>query len=163
MLKILSRYKLEIFYGMIFSGMMILWPGLEKIFGLHGKFISLHAYLTNLFAIPALFIYYQALRQKRKVQYHEKMTWLDGFYTGLRLTAVVFLLNPLVQITVSKIISPDFFRNMIAHLVDKGRITLDAAENIYNTRNYILQGLLGAPVMGVITSALVSFILWLRR
>ena len=47
--------KIEIKWALIFSVMGLLWMLLEKLSGLHGKYIDYHQYLTNLFAIPAIF------------------------------------------------------------------------------------------------------------
>jgi hypothetical protein len=35
-------------------------------------------------------------------------------------------------------------------------MTQEAAENYFNMKSYIIQGLIGAPVMGLITSAIVA-------
>jgi len=34
--------------------MSLVWMLLEKLTGLHGKYIDYHLYLTNVFAIPAI-------------------------------------------------------------------------------------------------------------
>jgi hypothetical protein len=36
-------------------------------------------------------------------------------------------------------------------------MTRDAAEDFFNLKNYIIQGLIGAPVMGIITTAIVAY------
>lgn len=52
----MKSIKTEIKWAFIFSGMTLLWMVLEKLSGLHGKYIDYHLYLTNLFAIPAIWV-----------------------------------------------------------------------------------------------------------
>jgi hypothetical protein len=41
--------------------------------------------------------------------------------------------------------------------VRTGHMTQEAAESYFNIRSYIIQGIVGAPVMGIVTSAVVAF------
>jgi hypothetical protein len=47
----MKNIKIEIKWAIIFSVMGLLWMVLEKLCGLHGKYIDYHLYLTNLFAV----------------------------------------------------------------------------------------------------------------
>jgi hypothetical protein len=62
----MKNLKIEIKWAIIFSLMSLLWMLLEKVSGLHGRYIDYHLYLTNLFAIPAIIVMVMALKDKRR-------------------------------------------------------------------------------------------------
>ncbi|HLT88213.1 MAG TPA: hypothetical protein VKZ57_11530 [Sphingobacterium sp.] len=62
----MKNISIEIKWAVLFSIMTLLWMVLEKLCGLHGKYIDYHLYLTNLFAIPAIWFMVLALRDKKK-------------------------------------------------------------------------------------------------
>ncbi|MDY0089018.1 MAG: hypothetical protein RBR78_01495 [Flavobacteriaceae bacterium] len=66
----MKNLKIEIKWAVIFSLMMLLWMLLEKLTGLHSTHIDKHAYISNLFAIPAILIYVLALKDKKKNFYN---------------------------------------------------------------------------------------------
>ena len=66
------------------------------------------------------------------------------------------MLSPLTQTITSLVITPEFFPNMIDYAVDKGKMSQPEAEAYFNLKSYIMQGLIGAPVMGLITTAIVA-------
>lgn len=61
----MKNLKIEIKWALYFSLMSLVWMVLEKLSGLHDKYIDYHMYLTNLFAIPAIVMMVLALRNKR--------------------------------------------------------------------------------------------------
>ncbi|WP_113922564.1 DUF4199 domain-containing protein [Cognataquiflexum aquatile] len=152
----MKNIKIEIKWAIIFALMTLLWMVLERSVGLHDTHIDKHAVYTNFIAIPAISVYVFALLDKRKSFYHGKMTYLQGFICGLIITLFVTVLSPLTQYITSTIITPDYFENAIAYGVSIGKITPEAAEDYFNLENYIIQGLIGAPFMGLITTALVA-------
>src|SRR5690606_40750119 len=56
--------RIEVKWAIYFSLMTLAWMLLEKLVGLHGKYIDYHIYLTNLFAIPAIAFMVFALDRK---------------------------------------------------------------------------------------------------
>lgn len=152
----MKNIKIEIKWAIIFALMTLLWMVLERSVGLHDTHIDKHAVYTNFIAIPAISVYVFALLDKRKNFYHGKMTYLQGFICGLIITLFVTVLSPLTQYITSTIITPDYFENAIAYGVSTGKTTPEAAEDYFNLENYIIQGLIGAPFMGLITTALVA-------
>lgn len=62
--------KIEIRWAILFSLMGLAWMFLEKLSGLHSTYIDYHLYLTNLFAIPAIWVMVLALKEKKKVYYN---------------------------------------------------------------------------------------------
>ena len=153
----MKKYAIEIKWGLIFVSMTLIWMLLEKLVGLHGPHIDKHYIYTNLIAIPAFVIYAFALLEKRKKDYNGIMTWKQGFISGLIITLVVTILSPLSQIVTSTIITPEYFPNIIEYSVSSGKMDQAMAEQYFNLKSYVVQGLIGAPVMGLITSAIVAF------
>jgi len=129
---------------------------LEKLVGLHDEHIDKHPIYTNFIAIPAIAIYVFALLDKRKNFYKGAMTYKQGFITGLIITAIVTVLSPLTQYITSTIITPEYFPNMINYSVETGKLTQEAAEEYFNLKNYLLQVIIGTPLMGILTTAIVA-------
>ena len=153
----MKKFRIEIKWAFIFWIMAIFWMLLERLAGLHSVHIDKHPIFTNLFAIPAITVYVLAMYNKRKRHYSGRMTYLQGLATGMVITLVFTILNPLSQYLISTVITPDFFGNAIEYAVSSGRMTKDEALGYFNLHNYIKQGYIGAPVMGAITSAIVAF------
>lgn len=152
----MKNIKTEIKWGVIFVIMSLLWLALEKAIGLHDVYIDKHTTYTNLIAIPALLVYFFALRDKRQNFYAGRMTYKQGFLSGLVITLVVTVLVTLTQYITFAVITPDFFQNAIAHAVESGNMTQVDAEAYFSKNNYLIQGFIGAPIMGVVTSAIVA-------
>ena len=153
----MKKYKIEIKWAFAFVGMSLAWMALERMVGLHDTHIGKHPIYTNLVAIPAIAIYVLALLDKRKNYYGGKMTYMEGFVSGMILTLIVTVLSPLTQLITSLVITPFYFDNAIQYAVSNGKSTPAAAQDYFNLKSYIIQGLIGAPVMGLITTAVVAF------
>ncbi|MBN1186959.1 MAG: DUF4199 domain-containing protein [Bacteroidales bacterium] len=152
----MNKINIEIKWAIIFSVITLIWMLLEKLVGLHSEHIDKHIVYTNLFAIPAIIIYVLALIDKRKNYYKGVMTYKQGFITGLIITVIVVILSPLTQYITSAFITPEYFPNVINYVVNKGKMTQEAAEKQFNLQNYIIQGIIAALLMGLITSAIVA-------
>ena len=129
---------------------------LEKLAGLHDEHIDKHPIFTNFIAIPAIAIYVFALLDKRKNFYKGEMTYKQGFITGLIITAIVTFLSPLTQYITSTVITPEYFPNMISYSVETGKLTQEAAKEYFNLKNYLLEVIIGTPIMGILTTAIVA-------
>lgn len=154
----LQKYAIEIKWAFIFLGMTLAWMLLEKLSGLHSKYIDYHLYLTNLFAIPAVWVYVLALKDKKKQYYGGQMNYTQGFVSGLIITVIVTLFSPLSQWIISNVITPEYFPNVIKRSVEIGyyKTTAEAEAN-FNYANYAKQSTIAALVMGLVTSAIVAF------
>ncbi|HRZ42118.1 MAG TPA: DUF4199 domain-containing protein [Bacteroidales bacterium] len=152
----MKKINIELKWGIFFTLMMIVWMILEKVSGLYSTHIDKHATFTNFVSIPAILMYVFALLEKRRKDYKGSMTYLQGFKTGLWMTLVITLLTPLTQYLTVVVISPEFFPNMIAYTVEKGIYTPEGAEKYFSLGNYMIQSLLFAPVMGIVTTAIVA-------
>lgn len=157
----MDKFKLEIKWGLIYVIMSLIWVALERLVGLHDTHIDQHAIYTNLIAIPSIVIYVLALRQKRNQFYGGTMTYSQGLVSGIFISLVVAIMSPLTQWLVSAVITPDYFTNAIAHAVSTGKLSQEQAQDFFNLKSYMAQGVLGASAMGFLTSAVVA--LFLKR
>jgi hypothetical protein len=151
----MKKIKIEIKWAILFSVMTLLWMVLEKLSGLHGKYIDYHLYLTNLFAIPAILFIILGLKEKKKVFYNGQMNYKQGLISGIMLSLIIAILSPLTQWVISYIISPEYFPNVIKRSVEIGYFKSTAeAEANFNYMNYAKQSAIGSLVMGIVTTAI---------
>ena len=151
-----SLTKLEIKWGAIFILVALAWMVFERLMGWHGEKIDQHMKYTNFFMIPAIAVYFFALTDKRKSYYEGEMTYKQGFITGLMITLIVAILSPLSQIITHYVITPDYFNNAIAYGVEELGYSKDKMEDNFNLKSYIIQSTVGAIIMGLFTSSIVS-------
>jgi hypothetical protein len=152
----MKKYNIEIKWAVIFVIMTFVWMLLEKLFGLYTTHIDKHYIYTNFIAIPAIAVYVFALLEKRKRDFGGSMTYWQGLISGLIITAIVTVISPLTQVITNIVIAPEYFPNMMEFAVSSGKMDQVAAEKEFTLGSYIIQGLIGAPVMGVLTSAIVA-------
>lgn len=151
----MKNIKIEIKWAIIFTVVALLWMLLEKMCGLHGKYIDYHLYLTNLFAIPAIIVMVMALKDKKNSFYGGQMNYKQGLISGIILSVFIALLSPVSQWITSFIITPEYFPNVIKRSVELGYYNTTAeAEANFNYQNYAIQGAIGALVMGILTTAI---------
>ena len=155
----MSKYRIEIKWAIIFSVVMILWMVGEKLFGLHDEYISEHAFYTSFFAIVAIGIYLLALYDKRKNFHNGFMSWKEGFKAGAILTLGIVILSPFVQLLISQVITPEYFRNIATYSVEAGEMTREEADAYFNLKSYIIQSMVWAAITGLITAAIAALIL----
>lgn len=155
----MNKFSIEIKWGILFSIVSVVWMILEFTFGLHDKYISKHAIYSNLFAFIAIGIFYLALKNKKQQFYNGKMTWQQGFVSGILITVMIALLSPLTQYICYTYISPNFFKNYINFVIENKSMNTESAELYFNLKNFILSGISMSLSMGVITSAVVSLFL----
>lgn len=151
----MNRIKIEIKWTIYFTLMTLLWMLLEKICGLHGRYIDYHLYLTNLFAIPAIWFIISALKDKKKNFYRGNMSYKQGLLSGIILSVFISLLSPVTQWIISYVISPEYFPNVIKRSVELGyyKITADA-EVYFNYKSYAIGSTKFAFIFGVITTTI---------
>lgn len=160
----MASIKIEIKWAILFSIMGLVWMLLEKLSGLHSTYIDYHLYLTNLFAIPAIWIMVLALKEKKKVFYNGNITYLQGLLSGIVLSIIIALISPLTQWITSYIITPEYFPNVIKRSVEIGyyKTTAEAEAN-FNYSNYAIQGAIAAFVMGLVTTAIAMIFLRTKK
>jgi hypothetical protein len=152
----MKQYNIEIKWAIAFVLMSLGWMLLERLSGLHTQHIDKHEIYTNFIALPAIAIYVFALLDKRKNFYGNTMSYKQGFISGLIITLIVTAFSPLTQYITFAIITPDYFPNAIKYTVDAQKMTQQEANDFFNLKNYVVQGLIGAPIMGLVTTAIVA-------
>ncbi len=160
----MKSFKIEFKWAILFSIMGLIWMLLEKLSGLHSTYIDYHLYLTNLFAIPAIWVMVLALKEKKKVTYNGNITYLQGLLSGVVLSIIIALISPLTQWITSYIITPEYFPNVIKRSVEIGyyKTTAEAEAN-FNYANYAVQGAIAAFVMGFLTTAIAMIFLRTKK
>ena len=153
----MNSIKIEIKWGVLFILVGLIWMVFEKTMGWHDVHIDKHATYSMFIAPIAIAIYVFALLDKKRNFYGGKMSYKQGFVAGLLITLVVVVLSPLSQYITSTYITPDYFTNVIEYSVSTGQMDQQAAEDYFNLKNYLIQSVIGAAVMGLITSAVVAF------
>jgi len=152
----MKNIKLELKWAIYFVIMQLIWMLLEKAAGLYTLRIHKHAVYSNFIAIPAIAVYVLALLDKRSNFYGGTMSYMQGFISGLMISVFVTLLTPITQYLISVGIAPEFFPNMMEYSVANGSMTKDAAEKYFNLKNFIVQGMMFTPVMGIVTTLVVA-------
>ncbi|MEZ4911340.1 MAG: DUF4199 domain-containing protein [Saprospiraceae bacterium] len=151
----MTNIRIEIKWAIIFIIVTLIWMEIEKLSGLHGKYIDYHLYLTNLFMIPAIWIMVKALKDKKMNFYNGRMTYKQGLVTGIIISVIIAVFSPLVQWIISYVITPEYFPNVIKRSVELGYYkTTEEAEAYFNYKNYAIQSTIGALIMGIVTSAI---------
>jgi uncharacterized membrane protein YjgN (DUF898 family) len=155
------KYKIEIKWALIFSLFSLLWILGEKVAGFHdpNRNLTLQPFVTMLILIPNLLIYYWALKEKKTKYFGGRMNFAQGFKTGIFITGVITILTPLVQYIISTIITPDYFENVIQYLVSHNEMTLEDARAQFNLKNYMITSTVFGAIFGIITSAIMAFLL----
>lgn len=159
----MKTIKIEIKWALIFLLMTFVWMFLEKSVGLHSIHIDKHPFYTMFYMIPAILVYVLALKDKKKNFFNGQMNYLQAFISGLILTGIITLLTPLSQYIVSTWITPSYFQHAIAYAIKNTQMDAATAEEYFSLKNYIIQGVMGAPIMGTITTAIVAFFLRTKK
>lgn len=152
----MKKIYIELKWAVIFTITILSWMLLEKTLGWHEEKIADHEWLTLLFAPFAIFMYLLEMREKRRRVYGGKMTWLQGFVSGLILTVFVALLSPLAQYITHNFITPKYFNNVIEYSVTNDLMTRTKANDFFNINSYMWQSALGALGLGIPTAAIVA-------
>ncbi|SHE34638.1 Protein of unknown function [Psychroflexus salarius] len=159
----MKKYSIEFKWAFIFIFMSLVWMLLERLTGLHDENIDQHAIYTNLIAIPAILIYYFAIKEKRDRFYKGQISFKQGFKSGLIISIMVTLITPLSLYISTKFISPEYFTNAVEYSVKNKLMVKNEALAYFNYKNYLVLSLISAPVMGIITSLIISLIIKTRK
>jgi len=156
----MRRVQIEMKWAFIFTLAVLAWMLLEKLTGLHDRYIDHHMYLTNLFAIPAIVLMVLALKNKKKAFYGGNMSYRAGLLSGALLSLFIALLSPGAQWLTTYVISPEYFPNVIERSVALGYYdSTEAAAAHFNYANYAKMGAVSSFLMGVLTTAIAMIFL----
>lgn len=159
----MTRYTTEIKWAFLFFILTLAWMLFEKMLGWHGSRISEHA--TYSFFYDALFIaiFMMAFRDKKRHFFSGDFTWKHGFIFGLHLTIIIALLSPITQTIVHKIISPEYFPNIIDLAIENQLLSREAAEARFNLRSYMVQNTIGTFLLGLLTTVFMAILFRHRK
>ena len=159
----MKNFRIEIKWALIFSGTTLLWMLFEKSMGWHDRAIDQHLVGSAFFAIPSILIYVFAIRDKKFSFFEGKISWQQATVSGIYMSLFVALLSPVVQYVTFEWLTPNFFGNMIKHVVDAKQMSVVAAQDYFNLPSYIKQGVFGSLSMGVVTSAIVAYFVQYKK
>lgn len=154
--RFLRKIYIELKWAVIFTFALLCWMLLEKTMGWHEEQIANLQWLTLFFVPFAILIYLSALREKRRRVYSGKMTWLQGFISGVIITVFIALLSPLTQYITHNFITPEYFNDVTEYSITNELMTRTKANEYFNINNYIWQSLFGALGLGIVTAAIVA-------
>src|SRR5690554_556154 len=97
-------------YGLLFALAIFLWALVETMLGLHDRYIRYHEYLSYFFAVPSVGIMYLGISAGERAP-TQGMRFRKALLKGLRITAVVALLCPVVWLVFCLYVNPDFLGN----------------------------------------------------
>lgn len=152
----MKNYLIELKWAAILSVFILIWMVMEKLTGLHSTHIDKHAIVSGLIIIPNVILYTLAIREKREKFYSGVMSWKQGFITGLVVSLFLTVFSPISQVIISTVISPEYFPNAIEHAVNTGNLTRPEAEAYFNLPNYLVQIVIGTPIIGAVSSAIIA-------
>lgn len=153
------KYSIETKWAIVFFVVTLLWKLFEKVMGWHEQRIAQHANYAIIYDGLFVLVYYLAIIDKRKKYGLNGFNFKKGFKFGMTLTCIVTALSPLVQIITHKLISPNYFSNIIQLVTDNNLMTLSDAQAKFNLNNYLLENIIGTFVFGTICSLILVFIL----
>lgn len=155
--RFMHKIYIELKWAVIFTIALLCWMLLEKTLGWHEEQIVYHQWLTLFFVPFAILIYLLGLREKRRRVYSGKMTWLQGFISGVIITVFIALLSPLTQYITYNFITPEYFNNVTEYSITNELMTRTRANEFFHINNYIWQSLFGTLGLGIVTAAIVAF------
>lgn len=155
----LKNYKLEIKWAIIFSLTSLLWFSTEKILGFHDVYIKKQMVVSYFFAVPAILIYFLAIKEKKTLIFRGVMTWKQGAVSGIYISLFVAVFGLFVNYVCLEFVSPDYFNNISEYLISSKIMTQQGAKEYFNLKSYLIEGVFGALSVGVVTSAIVAFFL----
>jgi len=159
----MKNFSVEIKWTFRFILLTLAWAIGEKFIGLHDQYIEDYALYTNLFVFPAILFFFQALKEKKKYFFNGKMTWTQGFVSGIVLSFFIALLMPMAQFVIYKSITPHFFEHIIEYKLRHNYTTYENARTYFNLKTYMLQSSFESLSKGITTGAIVSLFLKTKK
>lgn len=153
----MKKIYIEVKWAVIFSIALLCWILLEKTMGWQDDRIADLWWLTLLFGPFAVLLYLLALREKRRRVYEGKITWTQGFISGLAISVFVALLSPLTEYVAYNFFTPDNFNTIAESSVTNNLIANTKINNVFNINNYHWQSAFGLFSFGVINTVITAF------
>ncbi|MFP2995967.1 DUF4199 domain-containing protein [Spongiivirga sp. MCCC 1A20706] len=158
----IKRITTEIKWGAVLSVLAVLWAYFEKSMGWHDEKVGMYPIYAMSFGIPALLVYFFALKEKRDLDYNGIMDWKQLVVSGAIIGTIVAIFSPIVQYVTFSYISPDYFNNAIKAGVERG-MTQKMAESFYTLESTIKQSALAAIPLGLVAGTIFGLILQKKK
>ena len=155
----MEKFKIEIKWAVIFTLFFILWIIVEKGLGFHDENIKNQMFFSYLYIIPTIMIYIFEHTDKKKNVYKNQINWTQGFISGCYMSLFICILSPIAQYICFEFVSPNFFKNAIAYLVESKIMTLENATNYFSMKSYLIQGAFSGISFGILISAIMAYFL----
>ncbi|VXC25965.1 conserved membrane hypothetical protein [Flavobacterium sp. 9AF] len=124
--------------------------------GWHNNKVLLEPLYNLLFLPISILLIGLALFDKKRNHFKNEMDWKKGFISGIILSVLITVLNPLVLYITHNYISPDFFNNAVNASVIEG-LPLEKAKARYNLNTAISNSVFDKLSFGVVISAVISY------
>lgn len=155
----MKKFTIEFTWAVIFTLASLLWTVLEKSLGFHDARIGSQMIFSWLFGIPAIAVYFFALKDKRNNYYNRVASWRQLFLSGVIMSVFVALISPLAQYISNHVVSPDYIKNAIRYFVDVRKMSVENAQVFFSFRSLVLQSISNGISIGVLLSAILALVL----
>jgi len=123
--------------------------------GFHSTYIDKHVMVSKFFSFPAVIIMVQNIMNKRK-ELGGKITFGQAFQSGFLMTLVIAALTPAVYFLFLSFINPGYFEAFRNYAVESKLATAEQAASDFNMKTFLVQSIISAIVMGVLSSAIIG-------
>lgn len=152
-------FRIALKYGILIVVFIFLWGVMEYMAGVHLHYLDYRPVLALLsLTIPMIFIYL-GIREAQK-NYTGYFTYGQAFKTGLFISLVVAVINPIGQWIFFTTVSPEYFESIQAYNQSEV-VALGAEERVSSGSatlgNYLIwSAFVGALVAGIVISAILA-------
>lgn len=153
-------------WGIIIGSLGFVWLVGEFAFGLHDKYISSYAVITNFELIIPFVCTILGLREVKQKDYNGSVSFSDVFKEGLIMSAIAAVISVAGVFIYFKAINPgwtDFMINTCKQIAKvKGENiskAADFAKMYYSMNSYIVQSFISTLGFGGVISLIVSMVI----
>lgn len=154
----MNKIGIELKWAALITTFTCLWAALENALGYHKDFSNIIATAFTYYILLTFLWAFAFIDKKKSLGKNAVWEFKSAFKFGLFLTGLLTILSPIAQYIIYENISPDYFNNIIAYQLKKGRQTRESLELIHNMNFTIRQGVMNALSLGVIYSALYAWV-----
>lgn len=148
----MEKFKIEIKWSIILALVYFGWLLLERFLGYHNEKVLQELIFNLAFTPIAFYIYYLAIKNKKKQVFNDSINWKEGFVSGIILSVLVAVTSTFVLFLFFNFISPDFFEKAIELSKNKTTATLS-----YNLPIFVKNNIFDKLSFGIVFSAIISF------
>lgn len=154
----MNNIGIQLKWAAIITAFSCIWAAIEKALGYHNDFSNILAIAFVYYIILTFLWAFAFIDKKKSLGKNAEWEFKSALKFGLLLTALLTVLNPISQYIIYESISPDYFNNIIEYQSSKGVQTKESLELIHNINFSIRQGVMNALSLGVIYTALYSWV-----